>query len=59
MGNLVWINMKTLAEQFDHPGKAIFQSNKRVLKLKAEEELRENFRPIYETCKYTSVPLIP
>jgi hypothetical protein len=47
-GNTVWINIKTLKEQFDHPGKAIFQQNKRALKLKAEEELRENFKPIYE-----------
>ena len=24
LGNLMWVNLKTLKEQFDHPGKAIF-----------------------------------
>lgn len=47
-GNTVWINMKTLREQFDHPGKAIFHQNKRALKVKAEEELRDNIKPMYE-----------
>ena len=48
VGNIVWINLKTLKEQFEHPGKTIFQANKKILKQKADEELRENFRPIYE-----------
>jgi hypothetical protein len=48
VGNIVWINLKTLKEQFEHPGKTIFQTNKKILKQKADEELRENFRPIYE-----------
>lgn len=48
VGNLVWINMKTLKQQMEHPGKQIYQTNKKILKAKAEEELRENFKPIYE-----------
>lgn len=24
LGNLVWLNLKTLREQFEHPGRAIF-----------------------------------
>ena len=47
-GSVVWINLKTLKEQLDHPGKSIFQTNKKILKQKAEEELRDNFRPIYD-----------
>ena len=32
VGNIVWINLKTLKEQFEHPGKTIFQANKKILK---------------------------
>ena len=32
----------------EHPGKQIYQANKKILKAKAEEELKENFKPIYE-----------
>ena len=48
MGNHLWFNMKTLKEQFEHPGKSIFIQNNRLLKKKAEDELRDNFKPIYE-----------
>ncbi|CDW78606.1 UNKNOWN [Stylonychia lemnae] len=47
-GNVYWINLKTLKEQKEHPGKTIFFANKKILKAKADEELKENFRPIYE-----------
>ncbi len=47
-GNQVWFNMKTLQEQFEHPGKAIFLQNSRILKKKAQDELKENIKPIYE-----------
>ena len=47
-GNVIWVNLKTLKEQMDHPGKSIFQQNKKILKAKAEEEMRDNFKPIFE-----------
>jgi hypothetical protein len=47
-GNVIWINMKTLKEQFEHPGAKVYLTNKRILKIKAEEELKENFRPMMD-----------
>ena len=47
-GNSLWFNIKTLQEQYEHPGKAIFLQNSRILKKKAEDELKENIKPIYE-----------
>lgn len=40
--------MKTLKEQKEHPGAKIFQTNKKVLKAKAEDELHESFKAMYE-----------
>jgi len=37
-----------LKEQKEHPGRTIFFANKKILKAKADEELKENFKPIYE-----------
>jgi hypothetical protein len=37
-----------LKEQKEHPGRTIFYANKKILKAKADEELRENFKPIFE-----------
>ena len=48
MGNITWINLKTLKTQLEHPGKSVFQTNKKILKAKAEDELRDSFRPIVE-----------
>ena len=48
VGSLVWINLKSLKQQMEHPGMQIYQANKKILKAKAEEELKENFKPIYE-----------
>ena len=31
-GSVIWINLKTLKEQIEHPGKSIFQMNKKILK---------------------------
>eukprot|EP00347_Sterkiella_histriomuscorum_P021277 403334569 len=47
-GNVYWINMKTMKEQKEHPGRSIFFANKKTLKAKADEELRDNFKPIFE-----------
>jgi hypothetical protein len=47
-GNMSWINLKTLKEQVEHPGHRVFSVNKKILKAKAEEELHENFKSIYE-----------
>ena len=48
LGNIYWINLKTLKEQKEHPGHKVFSVNKKILKAKAEEELHENFKGIYE-----------
>ena len=40
--------MKTLKETSEHPGQKIYQINKKILKTKAEEELRESFKAIFE-----------
>lgn len=37
-----------MKEQYEHPGKSIYQSNKKLLRAKAEQELRENFKPIFD-----------
>jgi len=47
-GGTYWLNLKTLKEQKEHPGQRVFQVNKKVLKAKAEEEMRGGLRPIYE-----------
>lgn len=47
-GNTYWINLKTLKEQKEHPGTKIFETNKKLLKAKAEEELRESLKAMYE-----------
>jgi hypothetical protein len=47
-GNIYWVNLKTLKEQKEHPGHKVFAVNKKILKAKAEEELHENFKSIYE-----------
>lgn len=47
-GNIYWINIKTLKEQKEHPGRSIFYANKKILKAKADQELKESFKPIFE-----------
>lgn len=37
-----------MKEQKEHPGRSIFYANKKILKTKADEELKENFKPIFD-----------
>ena len=47
-GAVLWFNIQTLVEQKEHPGASMFAVNKKLLKVKAEEELRESVNTIYE-----------
>lgn len=45
-GNTFWTNTQTLKSQVEHPGVKIFQSNKKILKAKAYDELEKNLEDI-------------
>lgn len=45
---LYWQNMQTLQTSFEHPGKKIFETNKKILRQKAEDELTDNLGSILE-----------
>ena len=40
--------MQTLQTSFEHPGKQIFETNKRILRQKAEDELTDSLGSILE-----------
>ena len=46
-GNAYWTHKSTLEESYEHPGVRVFQLNKRLLKLKAEEELLGSFKGVF------------
>lgn len=46
-GNVYWTHKNTLEESYEHPGVKVFQLNKKLLKLKAEEELIGSFKGVF------------
>lgn len=40
--------MQTLVTSFEHPGKKIFEANKKILRQKAEDELTDSLGSILE-----------
>ena len=47
-GTVMWTNTQTCEKSMQHPGIKVFQTNKKILRAKAEDELMNSFGAVFD-----------